>query len=378
MQLLIIDDEQSVRESLCSDIGRSGEIQCRDCDFSEAEAEIERSPPDIVVLDLLLQSGPPRHIEPAMKIDDFIWSRHFCPIIVHSAEPDLYQGKHETHPFVKVIQKGRNSLDLVLEALQGFSPHIQALRSAKSNIENSFRTSLSSALRDVAPQVFDDTDDSRVQADTITRAGKRRLVALLEGEPSASPLAPWEIYLCPPISEDTQLGDILMKTSQADEREADGRSNPADFYVVLTPSCDLVFSEPDNRKPNVQKVLVAKCDSMEHRLPNNLKQGRKAKGKIRSQMLTPGHLSGVIPFPKYGKSIPTMAADVRKLKLVPIEKIGEDRAFRRIASIDSPFRELISWAYLQTSCRPGMPDRAFDAWVDEIVEDVERTTQASE
>lgn len=378
MQLLIIDDEQSVRESLCSDIEKSGEIQCRGCDFSDAEAEIRRDPPDIVVLDLLLQSGPPRHIEPAMKIDDFIWSRHFCPIIVHSAEPDLYQGKHETHPFVKVIRKGRNSLDLVLEALQGFSPHIQALRSAKSNIENSFRTSLSSALRDVASQVFNDTDDPQVQADTITRAGKRRLVSLLDGEPSASPLAPWEIYLCPPMSGSTQLGDILMKTD-AGLQETDGNTGkPADFYVVLTPSCDLVVSEADNREPKVENVLAAKCDSMVHRLPNDLKQGGKTKDKIRSQMLTPGHLNGVIPFPKYGKSIPTMAVDVRKLKLIPIEDIGEGRAFRRIASIDSPFRELISWAYLQTACRPGMPDRAFDAWADEIVEDVERTTQASE
>lgn len=370
MQLLVIDDEQPVRESLCSSIEQSRDIQCRDCDFSDAEAEIKKLPPDVVVLDLLLQSGPPGCVEPAMEIDDFIWSHHFCPLIVHSAEPDLYREKHEPHPFVEVIQKGRNSLDLVIEALRGFGPHIQALRSAKSNIENSFRSSLSSALRDIAPQVFDDTDNSQAQADTITRAGKRRLVALLEKEPSANPLAPWEIYLCPPVSDDAQLGDILMKTSQADEQVTDDCDSPANFYVVLTPSCDLVSSEANDRKPNVEKVLAAKCDSIERRLPDNLKQRKRAKGRIRSQLLTPGHLHGVIPFPKYGKSIPSMAADVRQLELIPIEDIGPDRAYRRVASIDSPFRELVSWAYLQIACRPGMPDRNFDAWADEITEDM--------
>ena len=30
---------------------------------------------------------------------------------------------------------------------------------------------------------------------------------------------------------------------------------------------------------------------------------------------------------------------------------------RRIASLDSPFREFVGWAYLQISCRPGVPPR---------------------
>ena len=46
------------------------------------------------------------------------------------------------------------------------------------------------------------------------------------------------------------------------------------------------------------------------------------------------------------------------------------RPFLRIASIDSPFRELVAWAYLQIACRPSLPDRDFDSWRDEIVEDV--------
>ena len=61
-----------------------------------------------------------------------------------------------------------------------------------------------------------------------------------------------------------------------------------------------------------------------------------------------------------------MAANFRNLDLVPFEDISEQGKFRRIASIDSPFRELVSWAYMQSACRPGMPDRNVDEWCDEI------------
>ena len=34
------------------------------------------------------------------------------------------------------------------------------------------------------------------------------------------------------------------------------------------------------------------------------------------------------------------------------------------------FRELVVWAYLQTSRRPGLPDRDFASWGDEILLDL--------
>jgi len=62
-----------------------------------------------------------------------------------------------------------------------------------------------------------------------------------------------------------------------------------------------------------------------------------------------------------------MAADLRQLELISFDKISEEAEFVRVASMDSPFRELISWAYMQTGCRPGLPDRNLDDWCDEIV-----------
>ena len=64
-----------------------------------------------------------------------------------------------------------------------------------------------------------------------------------------------------------------------------------------------------------------------------------------------------------------MAANLRELELITVEKIipGEDAEYCIVASIDSPFKELVSWAYLQISCRPGLPDRDIQSWRQEVI-----------
>ena len=65
-----------------------------------------------------------------------------------------------------------------------------------------------------------------------------------------------------------------------------------------------------------------------------------------------------------------MAAQLRKLELLSITDEGFEGAdgatYDRVASIDSPFREALSWAYLQIAGRPGLPDRNNKVWVEGI------------
>ena len=148
--------------------------------------------------------------------------------------------------------------------------------------------------------------------------------------------------------------------------------DPTLFRVVLTPSCDLVRT--DSRKPKVSQVLVAKCCSMKEGLDHTSLRsikGSKLKDRLSSMMLTSGYLEALIPFPCLRGKIPTMAANLRELELIDIQNIGSDKPFLRIASVDSPFRELISWAYLQTACRPGLPDRNFAEWCQEIIKNLQ-------
>ena len=62
-----------------------------------------------------------------------------------------------------------------------------------------------------------------------------------------------------------------------------------------------------------------------------------------------------------------MALDLRDLELIPASDVGKDtdtgKKYERIASVDSPFREYIAWAFLQIGCRPGIPPRDMSSLV---------------
>jgi len=186
-----------------------------------------------------------------------------------------------------------------------------------------------------------------------------KLLEDLEGNYLA---ASWGQYISPPISTNIKLGDILKKS--------DGKSDdPGSFRVVLTPSCDLVATS--GRKPKVEYVLVACCCSMKEGLAmTSLKDMRlgKLENRLPGTVLSHGYFESVIPFPCLEGRIPTMTADLRNLEFIPVRDINLSNAeFMRITSLDSPFRELVAWAYLQVAYRPGLPDRDFVSWCDEIV-----------
>jgi len=298
---------------------------------------------------------------PGQEVYDWIWRERFCPIIVYSAQPDASADKRAVHPFVRNIKKGRGSPRQFAAAVNDFRPHVRAIREAESNVQREFAV----ALREVAPYAFDVFSDAQQRDNTILRCGRRRLAALMDDlsrHGVGESLASWEQYLCPPVSADVQLGDIL--------RHKDGPvDDPTSFSVVLTPSCDLVAS--GGRNPKVKNVLTASCCSMRDALARvGMPPERNANFRIRLKktILTQGFYQGIIPLPRLEGRIPMMAADLRKLGFTPMEKIGlSGTEYLRVVSIDSPFRELVSWAYLQIGCRPGLPDRDCDSWSQEIV-----------
>ena len=360
LKLLFIEDEPSNVEPVLNLIKREqADMQCQVSGFGEAEDEIASFRPDIVILDLLVSGASPEPEPEGLKTRDFIWDQHFCPIVVYSARPDIHDEKYGPHPFVKSVQKGKGSPRKVLKALGDLLPQVDALHGAEEHIQQSFAL----AMRDVAPDAFRFFDDAERRKDVILRAGRRRIAALMDDlSARGDRLASWEQYLSPPIGPNIQLGDILMK--------ADGEKNdPVSFRLVLTPSCDLVAS--DGREQKVDNVLVARCCSMKDGLDRTSLKGMKLsklKDRLSGTVLSQGYIEAIVPFPCLNGQIPTMAADLRDLELIPFDEIDiSNTAFLRIASIDSPFRELIAWAYLQIACRPGVPDRDLDSWRDEII-----------
>lgn len=364
-RILIIDDEEDSILPIRKELDKQGSVKTEYCGFDQAKCMIRCFLPNVIILDLICDSadGTPE-TEQSKMIDEFIWDERFCPLIVYSAEPDLYDGEHATHPFVKTVKKGSLSVDEVIETLDQLKPLIEALEETEEYV----RVSLARTLREAAPYAVsafpNATDDA---AQTIIRLGKRRLIAELEDvfEGHESKIKGWEMYLCPPVSEDIQSGDILRDATAEQEQ-------PASFRLVLSPSCDMVQS--GGRSAKISDVLVARCCSVQKAL-SCVNLGRINNDKLDASRLglSRGYIERIVHLPSLPGRIPTMAADVKDLELVPIDQIATRQAgdtnsarFLRVASVDSPFREAFTWAFLQTAGRPGLPDRDFVAWIREI------------
>ena len=360
LTILIIDDDAPAAEQAKKSIQKlDGEVQCYIGGFENAKKLIIQYRPDIVVLDLL---GPITEVEtPGMGIREFIWKDHFCPYIVWSAEPSRHDDEYPLHPFAKSVKKGSGAEQKLNQEIQGMMPYIETLK----EIDDYNKRQFSLAMQEVSPKILTTITAEEKQVDIITRVGRRRIAARIdELQSDDDALAPWEMYVCPPVSDNLRLGDIVKK--------ADGNSNdPNVFFVILSPSCDLIDTE--GRAPKVSEVLVAQCIPTRDGLDRANLGGLSSKksNRLKGQFLSPGHLNGIIPLPKYFEKIPSMSADVRKLRLIPMQDLRNKQEYDRVASIDSPFRELISWAYMQTSCRPGLPERDYDAWIKEIAGDLD-------
>jgi len=89
-------------------------------------------------------------------------------------------------------------------------------------------------------------------------------------------------------------------------------------------------------------------------------------------MLNEGYGRTCLPLAGLPGVFPAMAADFQQLKLIPTTDINEtDGTYRRVASVDHPFRELVGWAYMANAGRAGLPDRDLASLVEDIANEID-------
>lgn len=359
LRILFMDnDEKSIEPARKRVESMIKEADILFSEFKDGQTVVGKLRPDLIILDLF--EGVPGKSESAgQRIFDFVWKTIFCPIIIYSALPEI-----DTHnnPFVKLVKKGKDSDTEIELAIKALMPHIQAIKEAEDHIRYQFAI----ALREFAPYAFKIyPDDGAKRNDLILRSGRRRLAAFMDEQSRlGTDIASWEQYLMPPVSEHVSLGDIIRLVG-GDKNE------PESYRVVLTPSCDMISE--GKRKPKVKHILTGRCCNPKRgiELMGFAAMGlglEDFKNRLNIDVLSQGYCRSIVPLPSLANSIPLMMLNLRDLDLIPIGETGElEETYERIASLDSPFRELISWAYMQIACRPGLPDRNIESWLDEII-----------
>lgn len=363
MKLLFVDDQRNSVEDAIMQVEESiADVVIRfEDDFADVGDIVNDFHPDIIIIDLVdqLKVGLVGEFLGIQALKS-IWEMRFMPMIVYSGRPELLDDEIRKHPLVDIVTKGPDSDLDVVKSVDRLRDVVESLKETRTRIE----TELSVVLRDVAPTVFVALEESeRSVSEAIERACFRRLAAIVD-DPNMEygRCESWEQYVFPPISDALMLGDLLRLNGAPSD-------DPNGYRVVLTPSCDMA-SHPS---PKVTDALLARCRPWRDRLDSLQMKGAKRGGLIRRlpSILNRGFQDSIIPLPSLPGKIPGMVVDLRDLSLEPLNSDGGVRGFCRVASVDSPFRELVSWAYIQMSGRPGLPVRDVQGWAEGVADELE-------
>jgi|GEM_PF-1471933 len=350
-QLLIVEDDAKIIQALTEELNQAfgDEMDVRDCNFKEALDRVRTLRPDIMILDQ--HEGVAE--DAARPIWDYIWEKHFCPLIVYSAFDFAGYGSID-HPFSHYEAKGAaGSLGRVIEKARGFFEQADGLRTLRYEIDDR----IADSLKFVSPLVWREPANVAQRSDLLRRVTRRRLAASFDS-PSclADNVIALEQFIYPPLEPGLLTGDVI-KSVDANSSDASA------FSLVLTPSCDL--QSGGTRHP-VSSVLVAHCIGVND--PDilrlfDLNADAKDLPEKLGRRLKSDKLQHMCVIPQLQNVWPAMVANLKKLTLVAREEIALDESvvgggtpFVRLASLDSPFRESLAWRYTQTTGRPGLPD----------------------
>jgi len=365
LKVLIVEDEDAVGNLLEEAIDKRlrelthNPVIQRCKSIPKSENALEEFRPHVVTLDLKDEST--QDMAAGKPAWDFIRDRHFCPVVFFSANalPDGFPDG--TDPFAQYLNKNEKDAAAVAATIESFIPHVIGMETIRADVEARYAKS----LQKVSKLIWKAETEPAARTQALVRVTRRRLAATLE-QPLAEEtnIKAWEQFIYPPTDENHLCtGDVVFQRG-TDCTKANS------FRVILTPPCDLV----PGQNP-IAEVLLGKCipvvDAEVFRRAG-ISANPTPTAKL-AEKLAKDEVAGLKLIPKLSDLWPTMVLDFKALELVPRSAIALSPeaanatfSFERIASMDSPFREALSWRFMQTAGRPGTPDADRDALEAEI------------
>ena len=367
MKVLLVDDDPDVGEPLRDALDEAGGWQVIGRGFGEVAEALTVCRPDFVVLDLIEGSGADASDSGNASFER-IWETWFCPVIVYSAFPD--QQRFESHPLVRCVQKGLGSEDRVRDHLEQLRPQAEMIAAVHTEFDRRIRE----ALRDSTHLLRAQLAEAAPTGTPLARAVRRLVAARVDEEAyGEGPLQAWERFVVPP------LGENLLLTADLLRRRDTEWTDPNAFRLILTPSCDLV--RHGDQPPRADSVLVARCETPDQIDILKTVTKRQQRKKKLKPLLNAGAAGRHVFIPRFRDCVPSMVANLKRLELLDWDQIviaNGDTAvpsarpvYERVASTDSPFREMVAWVYLQVAGRPGLPDLDEEAWLSELLDSVD-------
>ena len=371
-RVLVVDDEPAVGETLSellesyTLVSDSRPITTRfEGSFDNALDLLANERFNILILDIRGESSPTSTGEAGIEVFDEIRRRRFIPIIFYTALPDV-SADISNPPFVQTVSKIAEEpfADLkraIENVIRSGLPHLlQSVSSHLDSVECAFMvdfmehnwSSLVDRPEDMAYLLsrrlavsFEEGAESLAQE--LRQAGGTTLGDVVH---------PTRYYVQPPHSN-YRMGDILAAPVSKEEDADETEDTDETLYVILTPSCDLVLR---SEKMKAEMVVLSECRPL-HSFEDYQAWKRAPSdnvGRLR-RLLTSrpkGQEDRYFYLPA-AWNVPDVVADLQR-----VASIGRDelKSYRKVASLDSPFAEALSYQFNRYMGRVGTPDLDID------------------
>lgn len=363
-QLLFVDDDAGIcsqtkelleGESIDED-GHATNLHVETLtNFPDALNVLQTRHIDLLILDVRLGSHFGEKEEEAGVITlEAVKKRRFVPVVFYTGLPHVV--RHLATPLIYVVEK-TDTLRLLETVKAIFATRLPSVnRALIRHLETVQRDYMWDFVANHWQQ-FGNTPDrtglayllARRLANSLSGPGIQQLSQDL-GDSTGSTIAPDHIhpmqyYVMPPVEASPLEGDIYFGQIE----------NQAEYWVLLTPSCDLVTG-----RGNADRVLLARCMLLKEQkeygnwqdaLPNpsntiDTSLRGLLKNNRKSQRERYYFLPGAI-------ILPDLVVDFQQVVSLPYEQLNK---LTRLASLDSPFAEaLLAW-FTRYFGRLGTPD----------------------
>ncbi len=333
--------------------------------FDDALENVERRRCDLLILDVFAGKPVLGNDRAGADILAHLKRVRFTPTIFYTALPSAVQELES--PFVKVIGKEGTNIRELLNAANAFID--SGLLALNRGLSQHVETILLDYMEGFVAKhwsSFATLPDKRALAYLVARRLAMSLssthidelaralgdVTFKNNNDNArgeSELAQrMQYYIIPPVSKDFLAGDII-------EGEFGGKRG---YWVVLTPSCDMVTGRNVQKAEYVLLVLCSPLNSFPEyeawrSQPNNNSKRKDLDALLRNNRYTRQsdryhYLPGVF-------DLPHLIVDFQQVHNI---LFGELQILKqsRIASLDSPYAEAIVSRYNRYSGRVGVPD----------------------
>ena len=367
-RVLVVDDEPDVGATVCEllesyvPVSVPHPITTRfEESFDKAVELLVRETFDILVLDIRDESGHPPSDEAGIEVFDDIRMRRFIPIIFYTALPDVSVSISNA-PFVQTVSK--IAVDPITDLRKAIENVISSdlprlLQSVSNHLADVERAFMADFVEYNWPDLVDRPEDiayllSRRLAVSFEEGAESLAQELGQagGATLGEAIHPTRYYVQPPNSS-YKMGDLLA-TPKSTEEDADARR----LYVVLTPSCDLVLR---SGRMKADRVVLSRCFSLGNfDAYQDWASAPSAKNtELLRKLLTSrpkGQEDRYFYLPA-AWNVSDSVADLQSVASIPCEELEN---YRKIASLDSPFAEALSYQFNRYMGRVGMPDLDID------------------